>query len=105
MGQAFKGAIKDPWFIIFSVFTMGLFLGGFFCPPMGAIDGSVLTAGGILFAFLALREFSVAFRMGLDARIRHGDTEIAVGSLEGDRPHRHFPIGEERENYNIDSEL
>lgn len=105
MGKVVIGALKDPWFIVFSVFTMVLFAGGFFAPPMGVIDGSLLKAGGILFAYLALHEFGVAFRAGLDARFRHGDTEIAVGSLEESRPHRHFPDREERQDYNIDAEL
>ena len=31
--------------------SIALIVGGFFVPPMGVIDGSVLTAVGILFAF------------------------------------------------------
>ena len=36
------------------ILAAGLFVGGFFCPPMGVIDGSVLKAGGILVAMQAL---------------------------------------------------
>lgn len=31
-----------------------LLVGGFVCPPMGVIDGSVLTAVGLLLAFATL---------------------------------------------------
>lgn len=34
--------------------SIGLFVWGFFVPPLGKIDGSVLKAGGILLAFAAL---------------------------------------------------
>lgn len=34
--------------------SVGLFVWGFFVPPLGTIDGSVLKAGGILLAFTAL---------------------------------------------------
>lgn len=34
--------------------AIGLFVWGFFVPPLGIIDGSVLKAGGVLLAFTAL---------------------------------------------------
>ena len=33
-----------------------LIVGGFFCPPMGVIDSSVLTAVGLLLAFATLSQ-------------------------------------------------
>ena len=33
-----------------------LIVGGFICPPMGVIDGSVLTAVGLLLAFASLAQ-------------------------------------------------
>lgn len=39
--------------IILFIVSLGLCIGGFFCPPMGIIDGSVLTAVGEL-GFLTL---------------------------------------------------
>lgn len=34
--------------------AIGLFVWGFFVPPLGVIDGSVLKAGGILLGFVVL---------------------------------------------------
>lgn len=34
--------------------SVGLFVGGFFVPPVGVIDGSLLKAGGVLLGFAAL---------------------------------------------------
>ena len=41
-------------FLVCLGISVALFIGGFFCPPKGVIDGSVLTAGGILLAFATL---------------------------------------------------
>ena len=38
-------------FVICFFVSVGLFIGGFFVPPMGVIDGSVLTAVGELLLF------------------------------------------------------
>lgn len=40
------------WFCL--ILAAGLFIGSFFCPPLGVIDGSILKAGGILVAMQAL---------------------------------------------------
>lgn len=37
------------------VVAIGLIVGGFFVPPTGVIDGSVLTGVGELFGFAAIR--------------------------------------------------
>lgn len=34
--------------------AIGLFVSGFFVPPLGIIDGSVLKAGGVMLGFAAL---------------------------------------------------
>ncbi len=39
---------------ILTLSSVGLFVWGFFVPPLGAIDGSVLKAGGVLLAFATL---------------------------------------------------
>ena len=61
-----------------------MFIGGFFCPPMGVIDGSVLTAGGILFGFSALGIFGQNIALNKNIVFKKGDTEISVGD-EGDK--------------------
>lgn len=60
--------------------SLGLFLGGFFCPPMGAIDGSVLTAGGILMGFCVCAMVPDMIAAGKSATIKHGETSITISS-------------------------
>lgn len=53
---------------------------GFVVPPMGSIDGSVLTAVGELFGFAALAVVADAVREGYDAKIIHGNTTVEVNN-------------------------
>lgn len=77
-----KAFLKDHvWFDIFSVFTLAMFTGSFFCPPMGAIDSSCLQAAGWIFALSALETFKQAIKSGMDAKIKHGQTEVTIGDL------------------------
>ena len=39
---------------VYPITSVALFIGGFFVPPMGVIDGSVLKAGGILLGFASI---------------------------------------------------
>lgn len=55
-----------------------LIIAGFFSPPIGKIDGSVLSAVGELFAFSALWQFAVAVCKGKGVNLRHGNTEINI---------------------------
>lgn len=66
-------------FIVCLVVSIILFVGGFFCPPMGVIDGSVLKAAGILFGFAALAVGAQALHNGKELTIHHGDTEVEIG--------------------------
>lgn len=59
--------------------SIGLIVGGFLTPPKGVIDGSVLTATGIIFAFAALGIFAQAIEKGKFARIKKNDIEVTVG--------------------------
>ena len=47
----------DMAFWIAFVVSICLMVGGFFAPPLGVIDGSVLTSTGILSAFVELHHF------------------------------------------------
>lgn len=47
----------DAAFWIAFVVSILLIVGGFFAPPLGVIDGSVLTSTGILSAFVELHHF------------------------------------------------
>ena len=61
--------------------SISLIVAGFIVPPLGDIHGSVLTAVGLLFAFATLYEVHIAMKKGVDARLRHGNTELSVGDL------------------------
>jgi hypothetical protein len=63
--------------------TIGLFVGGFFVPPTGVIDGSLLSAAGILFGFATLAQVPVIIGSAKTAKITHGDTTIEVSRKQG----------------------
>ena len=86
MSETYKRAtIKNPAFWVCLIITIGLFVAGFCVPPHGEIDGSILTAGGILFAFATLEAVHVALKKGVDAKVKHGKTELTVGDLNKDK--------------------
>ena len=88
MSEVYKSAtIKNPAFWVCLTITVGLFVAGFCVPPHGEIDGSILTAGGILFAFATLETVHVALRKGVDAKVKHGQTELTIGdNLNDNKP-------------------
>ena len=61
------------------VISTGLIIGGFFVPPLGQIDGSVLTAIGELFLWPALAFGAKALSEGKKAKFKKGDTTLEVG--------------------------
>ena len=65
-------------FIICFFVSVGLIVGGFFVPPMGIIDGSVLTAVGELMLFPTLLYAFSAFELGTKIKFQKGDTSIEV---------------------------
>lgn len=69
-------------FIVCLTMSIILFIGGFFCPPMGVIDGSVLTAGGLLLGFAALAVAGQNLANGKDVIFHHGETEVTIGDNE-----------------------
>lgn len=60
--------------------SLSLFVGGFFVPPMGQIDGSVLKAGGILLAFGVAAMLPEILRSGRQATFKHGDTSVTLSA-------------------------
>jgi predicted Kef-type K+ transport protein len=58
--------------------SVGLIVGGFFVPPMGAIDGSCLTAVGELLLFPTVLYAYRAIELGLTVKFNHGDTTIEI---------------------------
>lgn len=77
-----KSTIKNPAFWVCLSVSIALIVAGFLTPPMAKIDGSVLTATGVLFGFATLEVVFIAIRKGVDARVRHGKTEVTVGDLD-----------------------
>ena len=71
-------------FIICLAFTVGLFVGGFFCPPKGEIDSSILKAGGILFGFAALGIAGQNLANGKEVKLRKDDIDLTIGDNEKD---------------------
>ena len=60
--------------------SIGLIVGGFFTPPKGEIDGSVLKAVGELFAFAALAVGAHALTLGYDLKVSRGDTSVELNN-------------------------
>ena len=62
-----------------------LIAGGFVCPPMGVIDGSVLTAVGLLLAFAVLARLPAFMKQaakGKTIRLKKGDFTAEVSSSD-----------------------
>jgi len=74
--------------------AIGLTVAGFCVPPMGVIDGSVLTAVGELFGFGALAQLPDVVGSGKRMSIRRGDTQLTVGGHDH-RAHHDDPPEEE----------
>ena len=76
-----KHADKYIFYICLAI-SIALFIGGFFCPPMGIIDGSVLTAGGILLGFAALGVAGQNLANGKEVVFTHDNTEMKIGDSD-----------------------
>lgn len=76
-----KATVGNPIFWVCFTICAGLIIAGFCVPPTGVIDGSVLKGVGELFAFPTLWTVGRAIDKGLDARLRHGKTEVVIGDL------------------------
>lgn len=58
--------------------SVGLIIGGFFVPPMGVIDGSVLTAVGELLLFPTLLYGFRAVELGMRVKFQKGETSVSI---------------------------
>lgn len=79
------GNLKKHYIIAFwisLVISVGLIIGGFFCPPQGEIDGSVLEGAGLLFLYPALAFGAKALEENNKIKIQHGQTTISIGQDE-----------------------
>ncbi len=80
---------KTLAFWVCLIVSVGLFIGGFFVPPMGVIDGSVLKAVGMLLGFGTLGQAPVLIESLERAKFTKGDMTIEVS--KGDRHSHHQP--------------
>lgn len=62
------------------VVSILLIVGGFFVPPVGVIDGSVLTAVGLLLMFSVVAKIPEAIRAGRNIKISKGDFSAEIDS-------------------------
>ena len=63
--------------------SIALIVGGFFVPPIGVIDGSVLTAVGLLLMFGVIAQIPTilnAVREGQSIKLTKGDFSAEVNS-------------------------
>ncbi len=70
------------WFCLMT--SIGLVVGGFFVPPMAVIDGSVLTAAGILFGYATIDMIPQIVKEAKIAKITTGNTSIEVHGKDKD---------------------
>ena len=66
-------AKKTIPFWICLIVSIGLIVAGFCVPPVGIIDGSVLTAVGILFGFASLAQIPIIIEVAGYVRMTKGD--------------------------------
>ena len=78
------GQKKTIPFWICLIVSIGLLVGGFFTPPMGVIDGSVLTGVGILFAFGTLAQLPIIIEVAGYTKISSGNTTIEISKEDDD---------------------
>jgi len=67
------------------ILAAGLFIGSFFCPPLGVIDPSVLKAGAILVAMQALGIAGQNLANGNWVIFKHGETEVKIGDDDNEQ--------------------
>ena len=65
-------------FVVCLATSVMLIVAGFIVPPMGEIDGSVLTAVGELLLFPTIAYGARAIELGYDFKINKNDTNIEI---------------------------
>ena len=69
-----------PFWICLLV-SIGLIVAGFCVPPTGIIDGSVLTAVGILFGFASLAQIPIIIEVAGYVKMTKGDMTIEAKGI------------------------
>ena len=74
----------DIWLRILTVTALALIIAAFLVPPTAVIDGSILAAVGEIAGIMAIIELDKALDKGVDATVKHRDTELKVLNPEKD---------------------
>lgn len=69
-------------FWICLIVSISLMVAGFCVPPMGVIDGSVLTAVGVLFGFATLAQIPVIIEVAGSVKVTKGDMTIEAKNIK-----------------------
>lgn len=72
-------------FYLLLIISLSLIIGGFFCPPMGVIDGSVITAVGLLLMFAVAAQIPMILQYakeGRSIRLSKGDFTAEVSNVK-----------------------
>ena len=64
------------------VISILLIVGGFLVPPVGIIDGSVLTAVGLLLMFSVIEKIPEAIKVGKNIKVQKGDSSVVISANE-----------------------
>lgn len=72
---------KTLGFWVCLISSVSLVIAGFFVPPMGVIDGSVLKAVGILMGFAVLAQLPVIIEVAGSVRVTKGDMTIEATGI------------------------
>ena len=62
--------------------SIALAVGGLFCPPIGIIDGSVLSAIGLLLMFVVVEKIPEAIKAGKSVKIQQGSFGVEISDAE-----------------------
>ena len=79
-----SSTVGNPVFWVSFALCAGLIVAGFLVPPMGVVDGSVLTAVGELFAFPTLWTVWHAIDRGIDAKMKIGKAVVTLGDFNNE---------------------
>lgn len=69
--------------------SVAMFIGSFFCPPVGSIDPSVLQAAAILLAFATLAVAGQNLANGKDVQFQKGDLSVKIDDDEHEHHDKH----------------
>lgn len=76
---------KTISFWVCLIVSAGLLISGFLVPPMGVIDGSVLTGAGILGFFAVLAQLPTIIEVAGHAKIQSGNLSIEISKEENEQ--------------------